>query len=118
MPHIDFDARRKLLEPMTVTANEHEYTLPLYIPATMVPAIIAISNAREDPKAAVAGQRSAYAALFGEAVADQAMIDFSDDDFLEIIRALGATPGESSASDVSSTSTGTQPRPISSASTT
>lgn len=115
---LDLDERRKLLKPKRVRANGHVYDLPRYLPSVFMRSMFALANAREDPVGASGAMHKAYAAVFGEASAEQAMFDFSDDDFQDLVARLYAVmPGEALASVASSRNTGTRQRRTSNGST-
>lgn len=119
MVDIDLDERRKLKTAKTVRANGHTYTLPVYMPATVMQAMVALKNAKDEPEEAVQAVRRAYASVFGEEVLDQAMADFSLTDFNAITEeAYRVTPGEAAASTTRSHTSGTRRRRTSNASTT
>lgn len=118
MAVINLDERRKALKPSTVIANGHEYTMPVYMPGMVLDAMYAMADRSSGPADKRKAMRSAYVALFGEQDADQAMVDIELEALDNIAQeAYQVKPGESSASDVSSRTTGTKPRRISSAST-
>ena len=96
---IDLDARRAQREPVTVTASGKSFELPPFLPAYISVSMMKLFNATANPEGAVGGMREAYAALFGEERADEAMQSIGMDELQVIMEdAYGVNAGELSAS--------------------
>lgn len=97
---INLGERRQALEPVLVTdGNGHRFTANPFLPASTMYDMMALTEAKVDPKAAREGLRAAFAAVFGEDQAREAMGAFSTEEFLGIINEIyWVTPGEALAS--------------------
>lgn len=106
MGHIDLDERRKLRQATTVTAGGRDYTLPVFLPASLMSTMLALAEAEKDPAAGAQAVHDLFVILFGEN-ADQAMKDVTLAEATDLLREVGqASAGESPASDSSSPTSG------------
>jgi hypothetical protein len=74
---IDLNERRKLRQATTVKAGGRTYTLPVFLPASLISTMLALGNSRQDPTAGSQAVRDLFVMLFGEKDAPQAMKNIS-----------------------------------------
>lgn len=82
-----------------MTAGESTFTLPAFIPASMMAATMALSTAQTDPEGATTAIHDIYGMLFGDEHADAAMAAIGLDEMQIILQEVySVTTGELPAS--------------------